>query len=291
MSWWAIANPSSSGDIEAQVHKALGALDIDYELHVSTGPAHLQELAVMGRAAGYRRFAAIGGDGTAHHVLNGMLTEEWEDRPVLAILPAGTGSDFIRTFGLPRTLADAARHLTTDDLYQTDVIHLSGDFGDCYYLNAFDAGIAAASIPVAESMPRFIGTTRYPIGFWLTLPRFRAAEIELTVGKRSFHGEAINVVAANGQFFGGGMNVAPKATVMDGLVDVQVFSGPRRNAFTVMPRLIRGLHLNHKAVRRFTGTEFTLRCPEEWPVEADGEVIGAGSVTGRVVPGAIDFKI
>jgi diacylglycerol kinase family enzyme len=58
-----------------------------------------------------------------------------------------------------------------------------------------------------------------------------------------------------------------------------------------MPRVPRGAHLGHRGVRRFTAAEFSLSCRPGWPVEADGEVIGRGAVAGRVVPGAIDFKI
>ena len=87
------------------------------------------------------------------------------------------------------------------------------------------------------------------------------------------------------------MNVAPRALLVDGKWDVQVFQGPRRHAFSVMPRVIRGLHLDHRRVRRFSAATFTLDCPDGWPIEADGELLGTGPITGRMLPGAIEFKI
>jgi diacylglycerol kinase family enzyme len=139
--------------------------------------------------------------------------------------------------------------------------------------------------------PDFSGGVRHGIGFWRTLAGFRPATISLEAAGRRYEGPAITVVVANGQYFGGGMNVAPRAAVMDGLLDIQVFKGPRWHAFSVMPRVIRGTHLHHRAVRRFEASSFRLDCPPGWPVEADGEMLGNGPITGRVIPGAIDFKI
>jgi len=87
------------------------------------------------------------------------------------------------------------------------------------------------------------------------------------------------------------MNIAPNATVMDGMFDLQVFEGPRRLAFSVMPRVVRGTHLRHKGVRRFVADSFQLECDPNWPVEADGELLGTGPVRGEIVPHAVLFKI
>ena len=99
--------------------------------------------------------------------------------------------------------------------------------------------MAAASVAVANRLPRRLGRVRYGIGFWLKLAAYPAATIQLTAGKRTYEGPAINVVLANGSS-SAEMNIAPRATVMDGRLDIQVFKGPRRRAFTVMPRVTRG---------------------------------------------------
>ena len=293
MNWWVIVNPSAGSrrEVEHRTRAALDARDLDYELRVSASARDVASCVAEGRTAGAGRFVSVGGDGTAHLVLNGMLAEPWDEPPTLAILPAGSGSDFIRTFALPKRLEDAADHLLTDDLYRIDVGELSGEFGVLHFLNVADVGVAAASVGVAERLPRFVGNLRYGVGFWLALAGFPAAEIRLVAGRRSYEGPAINVVVANGQFFGGGMNVAPRAAVTDGLFDIQVFKGPRRRAFSVMPRVVRGTHLHVEGIRRFEADSFVLTCPRDWPVEADGEVLGRGPITGRVLPAAIDFKI
>jgi len=291
--WWVIANPYSGkkGEVAARARAALRANGLEFELNESSGSEHLAELVAAGIAAGYRRFAGVGGDGTAHLIVNALMEARPAETPTLAILPAGSGSDFIRTFALPRRLEDAARHLKTDTVYPCDVGVLRGSFGTRYFLNVADIGVAAAAVKMTERLPRWLGGIRYGAGFWLTLARFPNREIRLTAGKRSYEGPAINVVAANGQFFGGGMNVAPNATVMDGMLDVQVFKGPRRLAFSVMPRVIRGTHVRHPNVKHFVTEAFRVECEPTWPVEADGELLGNGPVDGSIVGGALHFKI
>ena len=293
MTWFVIVNPSAGrrGEAARRARAALEDRGIDHVLKVSTSADDVSRLVAEGRSRGISRFVSVGGDGTSYLVLNGLMSDPWDQPPTLAVLPAGSGSDFIGTFALPKRLEDAADHLLTDEVYRTDVGVIEGDFGMRDFLNVADIGVAAASVPIANRLPGFLGGARYGIGFWLALARFPQAPIRIEAAGRTYEGPAINVVAANGQFFGGGMNIAPRAAVMDGLLDIQVFKGPRRQAFGVMPKVIRGTHLRHKAVRRFEAEQFTLSCPEAWPVEADGEILGTGSVRGRVIPGALDFKI
>lgn len=294
MKWWVIINPSAGqpGELPARTRNVLTNLGVDFEMHISHGPEHVSEIVAGGHKAEVNSFVAVGGDGTANLVLNGLMQLSWSMPPRLAILPAGSGSDFIRTFALPRSLEQAATHLMTDDWYQTDVMRIEGSFGVRYALNAVEAGVGAAAVTTAARMPRWVGETRYAIAFWLALPFFRPAVVTAHVDEHSaISGPAIAVIVANGQFFGGGMNIAPRASVADGVLDVQVFSGPRRKAFTVMPKVVRGMHLRHKNVRRRTGAKVFLDVPDTWPIEADGERLGNGPISVTVQPAAIEFKI
>ena len=293
MSWLVVRNPAAGkgADLAERLDTALARVGVDHHVAVSTHAGHVRELVDAAVGEGFVRFAAVGGDGTAHLLLNAVLAHRWAEPPTLAILPAGSGSDFIRTFALPRTLEGGVGLLATDDVYRCDVGLAVGGFGARYFLNAINFGVVAASAARAERLPRILGGLRYTTGFWLALGAFTPGPVEVRTERRTLVADGLNVVVANGQFFGGGLNIAPQAAVMDGLLDVEVFAGPRRNAFGVMPRVIRGLHLRHAAVSTTRGAEITVRVPDQWPIEADGEMIGSGSAQVSVVPGAIDFKI
>lgn len=294
MTWWVIINPAAGvpGELVDRTRRSLQDRGIEHEIRRSQSPHHVAAIVAQGKEAGITRFAGVGGDGTAHLIVNALMDHEWPTPPGLAILPAGSGSDFIRTFALPRTLEAAAARLATPDWYTCDLLQVNGAFGRRYALNVVELGVGAAAVDTAMAMPRWVGEKRYAIAFWLTLPRFRPGEVSVTVDERKeVSGPAIALIVANGQFFGGGMNVAPRASVADGELDLQVFAGPRRKAFTVMPRLIKGMHLTHKNVRRLTGTGARIEVPVDWPVEADGEVLGTGPISVSVQPAAIEFKI
>lgn len=293
MTWWVIVNPAAGrgSDLTSATAAALDAAGIEYVLRVSPAPASVADLVTEGVEAGVTRFASVGGDGTAHLVVNGIMAHPWQQRPTLGILPAGSGSDFIRTFGLPRELGAAATHLAGDAVYPCDLGRAEGGFGSCYFLNELSIGITAASVEQALRLPIGMGKARYTVAFWMALWRFRPGPVQARVDRSTVAAEAVAVVVANGQFFGGNLNVAPRSGAGDGVFDLQVFAAPRRQAFSVMPRVMRGTHLTHRAVQRRVGADISVSCPPEWPIEADGEVIGKGGVDVRVVPEAIDFKI
>jgi diacylglycerol kinase (ATP) len=264
---------------------------VEADLVIPEGAAEVAAVVRTGIEGGRRRFIAVGGDRTVNLVVDALLRHAWHEPPVLGILPAGTGSDLLRTFAIPQQMERAARHLRGEQTYLADVGVLEGGWGLRHFLNVAQAGIGAATVKTAGRLPRRLGARRYLLGFWMTLPGFRRTEIELRAGGRAYRGPANNVVLANAQFFGGGMNIAPRANLVDGKLDIQVFTGPKREAVTLIPRIRRGLHLTHPSVRRLSAEEFTLRSDRPWPVEADGEPVGETPLSGRVLGGAIRLKI
>ena len=296
MSWFGVVNPAAGrkGSPYAEVISISEELGLDATFTESESPRHVGELVSGAAASGKRRFIAVGGDGTAHLVLNAIMnTNPAGDRCTLAIVPSGSGSDFIRTFGHERGIREGLCRVAGPnvELYPVDIGHVRGSFGERYFLNALNVGVAAASAAQAASLPRWAGSTRYTTAFWIALWRFRNGPVDVGVDRHSFADVAINVVVANGQFFGGGLNIAPRSALADGRMDVQIFRGRRRQAFSLMPRVLRGTHLTHKAVQRFSGSDIRIEAPEAWPVEADGEILGTGSVGVRVLSEAIDFVI
>jgi YegS/Rv2252/BmrU family lipid kinase len=295
MTWTVIVNPNAGSRARGfeEIRTSFRDRAIDAEIHRTTTVADVHDVVQDALDDGVRRFVAVGGDGTVHHLVDALMANPPGDgRITFAVVPTGSGSDFIRTFGRARDDADSSLdRLASPELYPVDVGVVTGSFGTRHFINALNAGIAAASVERATRLPSRLGSLKYTAAFWLALAGFPEADVDVSIGRHRFDGSAINVVVANGQYFGGGLNVAPRATLVDGELDVQVFSGPKRNAFVIMPRLALGSHLTHRAVRRYVGGEVTITCPVEWPVEADGELLGSGPVTVSVVPGALDFVV
>lgn len=288
-----VVNPAARGaaGLAGSLADACRSQGLDADVTITRDTEHLDAVVRGAIAAGVDGFVAVGGDGTLHHLANSLPIDDDRRRFALAMLPAGTGSDFARTFGQRGDVDALVHRLASGECYPIDVGWVRGSFGSRLFVNAANAGIAARSVITAERLTRRIGPLRYTAAFWLTLPRFRSAPIDVSVDHHRFTGEALNIVVANGQFFGGGLNVAPRATLVDGLFDVLVFSGARSSAFTVMPRLAIGSHLTHRAVHRYVGASVRIDVPETWPIEADGELLGRGPVDVGVRPNALDYLV
>lgn len=290
--WFVLVNPAAGRgtDLVERTRRALDAHGVSAVVHRSAGPGDVEVQVADQVAEGRTHFVAVGGDGTVNLVVDALLRHEWAAPPTLGILPAGTGCDFVRVFGIAQELEQAVRHLTGEETYLSDAGIVEGEWGDRHFLNVAQAGIGAASLIRAGRLTR-LGKARYPASFWLTLPGFEATEVVLRTDKRTFEGRAMGVIFANGQFFGGGMNIAPKATLISGKADVQVITATKRQAPLLMRQAARGLHLRHPAVLRMGSIEWELEARAPWPVEVDGEVLGSTPVRGRMLPGAISIKI
>ncbi len=143
----------------------------------------------------------------------------------------------------------------------------------------------------ASRLPGVLGSKRYLCGFWLTLPRFRPATVRLDADGQAFEWRAHNVVVANCCFYGGGMHISPKSEPDDGALDVLVMVGPKSDAFTMLPRVYKGIHLPHRNIVELRAKRVRIETDLPFRVEADGETLGTTAATFEVIPKAIRVKM
>lgn len=290
--WLALVN-SQAGRAPVPPERVAAALRAaGVEADIATPGSREETVEVVHRAVaeGREAFAVVGGDGSVNLVANALLAHQGLD-PVLGVLPAGTGCDLLRTFGIPQSLEAAARHLATDTTYPIDAVTLDGTWGTRYFVNVAQVGVGAAAAKTATRLRRGMGSARYPMAFMARLPRFPVANVTVVTERRTYESRALAVIVANAQFFAGGWNVAPKATLIDGVVDIQVIDTAKRRAPALVPKIVKGTHLLDRAVRRFSAASFEITTDVIWPLEADGDYIGNTPVSGRVVPAALRLKI
>ena len=275
----------------ARVETALQQAGVAFDLLVPATASAMAEAIRTAAAAGRWRLAVVGGDGTVSLAANEVLKSEWARRPVLGVLPGGTGGDLLRTFGMARDIDEAARHLLGDSIYPIDVGRLEGEWGVRYFVNVAQAGVGAAAAVTAAGMSRSWGKGRYPLAFIRRLPAFPSARLVAQMATRVHEGKGLAAIFANGQFFAGGWNVAPRSSLNDGRLDLQLIDCDKSYAIRLVPKIIKGVHLTDKAVRRYATEAFHLVTEPVWPIEADGDPVGNTPVSVSVVPGALDLKI
>ncbi len=275
----------------AAIRDLLREIGLDFDLHAPASADETSALIEASAWSGITHFAVAGGDGTVNLAVNALMPLGLAVPPVIGVLPVGTGCDLLRTFGLPQDVAGAARHLTTNTVYDIDVGTLEGSWGLRYFVNVAQTGVGAAAVQTATSLGRRLGAARYPLAFLARLPGFPKAKVKVVTERRTIESEALAVILANAQFFAGGWNVAPKAMLVDGALDVQIINCRKTSAPALVPKVIKGTHLSDPAVRRLSAAEFSIETDPPWPVECDGDLVGNTAVKGRVIPAAISLKI
>ena len=292
--WLVLANPAAgTGEGRRErVERVLAERGIGAEVVETGDRGALREAVAAAAAAGRDRFVAVGGDGTMNAVVNEVLSHSWEEPPVVGMLPAGTACDLLRTFGIGPTLEEAAGHLAGPQVYPADVGVAIGEWGRRCFVNAATLGLLAETVRAAGRMSPRWRSARYVAALLRTLPRFGRSPITAEMAGRSFAGEALGMTVANAQFIGAGFNIAPRASLVDGLLDVQVFTARRREVFRLTMKARTGSHLSDPAVRRFSVPEVRVDAEGEgWPVEADGEVLGVTPAVFRIRRGLLSLKI
>jgi diacylglycerol kinase (ATP) len=270
---------------------------LDYEIRETTHAGHATEIARDVVTAGGRFVVAVGGDGTVHEVVNGMIAEDKPIQPeaVMGVVAAGTGCDFIKTFGLPASPADAVRHLDGDASFAIDIgkitYHKDGVETIRYFANIAEVGIGAAVVARAERLPRWLGPTVYLLAFWMTMRKHRPANVKVDLVDRVYEGRMNNLVVANCQFFGGGMKIAPKAAPTDALLDIQIEHARKKDAIAMMPKVFKGEHLPHPAIEEAKRVRCSITSDTTLLIEADGEVLGHTPATFEVLPELVRLKV
>lgn len=296
-----IANPHAG---EGRVGRELPALErslarrgLEYSLLVTDEPGHATRLATDALDDGVRFLVAVGGDGTIHEVVNGMFRDGRPivDEPVLGVVPAYSGCDLVKSFGLPGDVDAACGHLLGDNTYPFDVVKVTsigpdGESAIRYIVNLAEIGFGAAVAARTSGRP---GHARSFLAFWVTFARTRVRDVRIEADRRVYEGPAFNVIVGNAQFASGGMRLSPRSFPGDGVADVLVFTGPRSDAYTLLPAMYRhGDHIPHLHIREMRAKiRVSIDAARPLPIVADGERLGTTPATFQMIPRSILLKL
>jgi YegS/Rv2252/BmrU family lipid kinase len=292
-----VLNPAAGGGKCGKLAPAalerLRAAHLRFDVVESRHPGHGIQIARDAFAQGYRRFVAMGGDGTACEIVNGLFPAAANQRVTLAFQPLGTGNSFLRDFST-EGLAHATRALVDDRRRPCDLIRLTHAGGVLYSINLLSIGFTADVAALTNRRFKRLGHLGYLLGVLVCLARLRRREFPLQVDAdaeidRRRH---LFLTFNNSKFTGGTMMIAPQADTADGLVEY-VRWGPigRLGLIRSLPTLYDGTHVNHPlaARRSVRHVEFHLDAPVD--VMVDGEVMTLQPRTLEVLPSALDVMV
>lgn len=284
--------------IAAAVRRAVG----DFECAFTREPGDGARLAREAVAAGGKLVVAVGGDGTASEVVDGLTSARPRDAdPLFGFVPRGTGGDLRRTLGLPEDLDEAARILAgrndlVCDLGRVEFVDRDGKAAVRHFVNVADFGVGGV---VAREVNRGIkigsGKLSFMVASAKALVRWSDRRVRWRADGGEWTEETITAISVcNGRFFGGGMKVAPEARMDDGLFDVVVWSGFGLVDFLTKKRMLYdGTHVTLPNTRTFRARTVEAEPLGDEPVllDVDGEQPGRLPARIEMLPRALRVRV
>jgi diacylglycerol kinase (ATP) len=294
----AIVNPAAGGGRSAKLAGAqlarLKAKGLRVDAIASMAPGHAVQLAREAYEQGYRRFLAVGGDGTAHEIINGIFSREGQtDRVELGFLPLGTGNSFLRDF-TDKGAESSVEALLAGRTRRVDVLRLRHATGTIYSLNLLSVGFTADVGALANRRFKSFGHLGYLLGVFVCVLQLKRRAFKLRCDDDASWDErrCLFLTFNNSKYTGGTMMIAPNADPSSGYIEF-IRWGPidRLGLLKMLPRLYDGTHTQHplSETRRVKRVEFSLDAPVD--VMIDGEIVTVNIKTLDILPGAMDVYV
>jgi len=282
--WAIVINPTSGQGKGAKIGKFVVGYfsknDLKYQI--------ISNISAENVATDLRRFItqnpkcpgvlAVGGDGLAHLVLQSVVP----GKVPFAVIPAGTGNDFVRALKWPLDqLEKQLDFITTTKSTPIDLGIVDGEWFGAVLSSGFDSKVNEK----ANTLRWPKGPAKYNVAIALELPLFKPSYFEIELDDRTISTDAMLIAVGNGSSYGGGMQVCPDASLTDGLFDVMILNPISKVEFVkVFPKVYSGAHIHHPEVNIYRSQK--IRINSKAVAYADGERIGSLPVSAECVAGA-----
>jgi YegS/Rv2252/BmrU family lipid kinase len=292
-----IAGKGNGLHMRPRIEANLTRLGLDFTLVLTEYPEHATQLAQKGLAEGYDVIVAVGGDGTANEVLNGIMTagEDKKQSTVMAVIPVGRGNDFAFSMGIPTTVDEACNLLANDPQLKIDVGKVVSERypNGLYFGNGVGMGFDAMVGFVAAKM-RISGILSYLVAAIKTMfIYYKTPTVELVLDGTPTQLPALMICIMNGRRLGGSFMMTPDSKPNDGLFDLCIVREvPRRQMPGLMGLVMKGTQYTHPAVKAGRAKAITLRALKgSLPAHADGVTLceAGESISIEILPAELSI--
>ena len=286
-----IVNPAAGKGntlkIVPEIENLMKKLSLPYKIEITQAPGHASEIAEQYIMANKTiRIYSVGGDGTMNEILQPMVGTGAS----LGVIPAGTGNDFIKSFGMIKDPVKLLPFIVHSDPVPVDVCR----FNDRYFLNiasvGFDADVVAMTGHL-KRLPLIKGKVAYIGGILLAVIGLKKIESEFIIDGDELHTKTMLLSAfANGRYYGGGMMPAPSAVPDDGLIDFCIINDINRlKLLRFLPRFLKGTHTQMKEVSIRRCRSIEMKSPKPVHVNMDGELFRLSEVKIEILEKSLNF--
>jgi len=297
---YAIINPrAGSGKTGRNLGSIIEKLSKHYEglrYFLTEKPLHATELTRRAIDEGADLIICVGGDGTLNEVVNGFLDEKsfFIQDVGLSVISTGTGADFLKAFGIKKGFRIPEGKEIFVDGGICEFVGWDGREKRRAFINITDFGIGGEVVyRVNRTTKIFGGFVSFLIGTLSALTSYKGARVRYRIDNEERTEALIGFVIAIGQYFGGGMRIAPLSDPSDGLFDIIIMKrGGLRDFIRFGPKIYRGTHLNVEGIYWTRGKIISAEVLEgKCPVDMDGEDVGSLPLKAWIVPKAIKLVL
>jgi YegS/Rv2252/BmrU family lipid kinase len=290
-----VANHGRSLQIAADLRPLMAEHNADWS--GTDYPGQAAELARQAGEQGYDLVVAVGGDGTVHEVINGLMQVPDKGRPALGIVPLGSGNDFAHILGILEDPAQALQSAIDGQPHALDVGLVRDQHGRReYFNNTLGIGFDAVVTIRTRKITRIHGFMMYFVAVIQTIIlNFTPMNLHVETDQETWEMSSLMLTLGNGPREGGGFLVTPEAKFDDGLLHYATIRKiSRLMMFRLIPEVMNGTHGRFKPVRMGTCRKMSVACDQPLYVHCDGEIYAGFGTDIRqlaieIMPNAIRF--
>lgn len=295
--WYLIINPfAGNKNFKKSWNKIQYLLklnNIQYSYAFTEYTKHEVILTKEGIKKGYRNIISVGGDGTLHHIVNGIMMQKYikTSKIKLGIIPIGTGNDWIKTYNIPNSIEKSIEIIKKNTTILQDIGCITLLNGKKEYFNNL-AGIGYDGYVVKNlKYLKKVGSIAFLLSGLYSLLSYRKKKYSITIGDETLKEECLMIIFGICKYSGGGLRVTKDPHPIDGLLDITIVKKfSFFNLLFNLPKLYNGNIVHHKKVDNYKVKELNI-INDNSIIEADGEIVGTGSLKVHIIPNAIQFLI
>ena len=298
-SWFVIVNPISGNlkfsTIWRKIQLLLDVRKINYSFAVTLYSRHEVELVQNAIQKGFRNIISVGGDGTLHHVVNGIMIQRYVKSSdiTIGVIPLGTGNDWIKTYNIPNNIEKAIELIHHKKTILQDIgVANTENSNVSYFNNVAGLGYDGYTVNKLKKLKSF-GAVAYLLSGLAGFLFYKKTVFKINFNSKSIETNCLMTMVGVCKFSGGGMQFTKDVNTTDGLLDITIVKN--LNIFDLISnikKLYNGHIVHHKKVETYKTDLITVIPQASKPyIQADGELIGVGKVTFKIISKAINFVI
>ena len=297
--WFVIINPVSGNNFvkkkKSLILDSLQKLKLEYEIAYTEYSKHEEVLVKLAVNKGFNKFISIGGDGTLHHVVNGVMNQKVvsSSEVTIGVIPVGTGNDWIKNNSIPKSIGKSIEILNNNYTSKLDIGKLKFENKEIYFNNLAGVGFDGYVVNKTNKL-KFLGKLSYPIASVIGFFGFKKCNLKFTFNDKTINHKSLMLIIGLDKYCGGGMRLTSNPDPKDGLFDLTIVKEISTLGLLInIAKMYNGKLIEHKKVETYKSERVKVEVlGKEIPfIQTDGEIIGKGSFEVEILPLAISFVV